>query len=109
MIEREKFVVFADEKVKEAYELLKRENPELHKFIERAIDDLKKDPSCGISIAKRLIPKTYIKRYGIDNLWKYDLPGAWRLLYSVIGDRIEIVSIILEWLDHKEYERRFGY
>jgi len=70
---------------------------------------LKKDPFCGIAIQKRLIPKIYIKKYGIDNLWKYDLPGAWRLLYSVAADRVKIVSIILEWLDHKGYERRFGY
>jgi len=109
MTEREKFVSFADEKVKEAYELLKKENPELHKFIERAIDDLKRNPFCGIAIQKRLIPKIYIKKYNIDNLWKYDLPGAWRLLYSVAGDKVKIVAIILEWLDHKEYERRFGY
>lgn len=109
MMERERLVAFADEKVKEAYESLKNENPELHKFVERAIDDLKKDPFCGISVQKRLIPKIYIKKYNIDNLWKYDLPGAWRLLYSVVGDRVKIVSIILEWLDHKEYERRFGY
>jgi Txe/YoeB family toxin of Txe-Axe toxin-antitoxin module len=109
MTEGERFVAFADEKVKEAYELLKKENPELFKFIERAIDDLKKDPYCGIAIQKRLIPKIYIKKYNIDNLWKYDLPGAWRLLYSVISDRIKIISIILEWMDHKQYERRFGY
>lgn len=109
MIEKAKFVVFADEKVKEAYELLKRENPELHKFIERAIEDLKTDPFSGVPIQKRLIPKIYIKKYSIENLWKYDLPGAWRLLYSVVGDKVKIISIILEWLDHKEYERRFGY
>ena len=109
VIERDKFVVFADEKIKEAAELLKKEDPELYKFIERAIDDLKKDPFCGTSIPKKLIPKVYIKKYGIDNCWKYDLPGAWRLLYSVVGDKVKIVSIILEWMDHKDYERRFGY
>jgi len=107
MIEREKFVAFADEKIKQAYESLENESPELHKFIERAIDDLKKNPFCGIPIAKRLMPKIYVKKYGIDNLWKYNLPGAWRLLYSTVGDSIKIVSIILEWLNHKEYERRF--
>lgn len=109
MMERDKFVAFADEKVKEAAQLLKKEDPELYKFIERAIEDLKKDTFCGTSIPKKLIPKIYIKKYNIDNLWKYDLPGAWRLLYSVAGDKVKIVAIILEWLDHKEYERRFGY
>lgn len=64
---------------------------------------------CGIQIPKRLIPKTYLRKYGVDNLWKYDLPEGWRLLYSVRRDEIIVVSIILEWPPHKEYERRFGY
>jgi hypothetical protein len=50
-----------------------------------------------------------LKKYKIDNLWKYDLPKAWRLLYSVARDEIIIISIILEWLPHKEYEKRFKY
>ena len=45
----------------------------------------------------------------MDNLWKYDLPKGWRLLYSVRGNEIIVISIILEWLSHKEYERRLGY
>jgi hypothetical protein len=32
-----------------------------------------------------------------------------RLIYSITGDEISIVSIILEWFDHKDYERRFSY
>ena len=109
MIERDRIVSFADEKVKEAFETLEKENPEMHKFIKRAIGDLRRDPFFGTAVQKSLIPKIYIKKYGIDNLWKYDLTGAWRLMYSVAGDKIRIVSIILEWLNHKEYERRFGY
>lgn len=30
-------------------------------------------------------------------------------MYTVKEDPVEIISIILEWLDHKNYERRFGY
>ena len=37
-------------------------------------DDLKRNPFCGIQIPKKLIPRAYIKKYGIDNLWKHDLP-----------------------------------
>lgn len=109
MKEKENIVAFVDEKVKAAYESLEKDNLELYKFVERAISDLKKDPFCGIPVAKRLIPKIYIKKYNVNNLWKYNLPGAWRLLYYVAGDNVKIVSIILEWMDHKEYERKFGY
>jgi Txe/YoeB family toxin of Txe-Axe toxin-antitoxin module len=105
-------VYFADEKLKEVYDSLeesKTEEQELHKWISRAIDDLKQDAFSGIQIKKEFIPKEYIQKYAIDNLWKYDLPKGWRLLYSVSRDGIIVLSIILEWMDHKNYERRFGY
>jgi Txe/YoeB family toxin of Txe-Axe toxin-antitoxin module len=104
-------VYFVDEKLKEAYEDLKEgkfEDKRLYEYIGRAIEDLKKDNSAGIHVPKKLIPKDY-KKYGIDNLWKYDLPNGWRLMYSVADDEVKIISIVLEWLDHKNYERRFGY
>jgi hypothetical protein len=30
-------------------------------------------------------------------------------MYSVAGDGNTVIALILEWLPHKEYERRFGY
>ncbi len=105
-------VVFADEKLKQAFEKLKEtrtEDRRLFAWLNRAFDDLKKDPFCGIQIQRRLIPKEYVRKHGIDNLWKYDLPNAWRLVYSVAKHEVVILSIIIEWLDHKNYERRFGY
>lgn len=105
-------VHFGDEKLKEAYETLKTSKVEeqlLYKWISRAIDDLSNNAFCGIQIPKRLIPKIYIEKYNIDNLWKYDLPKGWRLIYSVTNEGVCILSIILEWMDHKEYEKRFNY
>ncbi len=105
-------VHFCDEKLKLAFEHLKVSKVEsqmLHKWILRAIDDLYENAFCGVQVQKKLIPKIYIERYGIDNLWKYDLPKGWRLLYSVGHSEICIISIILEWMDHKDYEKRFGY
>ena len=74
-----------------------------------AFDALALDAFCGIQIPKRLIPKSYITRYRIDNLWKYNFHKNWRLMYSVAGDGKNVIALILEWLPHKEYERRFGY
>jgi Txe/YoeB family toxin of Txe-Axe toxin-antitoxin module len=105
-------VVFADRKLKEAFERLKdstAEDRKLYKWLNKAFDDIASDTFRGTQIPKRLIPGKYIERYGIENLWKYNLPGAWRLLYSVARDEVVIVSIILEWLPHKDYERRFNY
>ena len=105
----ETFVGFIDEKTKEEYVKAKFEDPQLYKFLERATDDLKKNPNCGIKIPQNLWPKEYIKKYKIDNLWKYDLPNAWRLVYTIAKDEVKIMAILLEWFDHKNYERRFGY
>ncbi len=105
-------VVFADAKLKKAFEALKdsrTEDKKLYRWLERAFRDLEKDAFCGIQIQKRLIPKEYTKRYEIDNLWKYNLPNAWRVIYSLAADEVIVISIIIEWMDHKSYEKRFKY
>ena len=106
-MEKQCEVQFANEKVKEAFEKLGDLN--LKKFIERAFCDIKENPFCGIQIPKKQIPKEYIKKFDIHNVWKYNLPNSWRLIYSVEGGEIIIITIILEWMDHKIYERKFGY
>ena len=59
---------------------------------------LRENAFAGVQIPKRLIPRVYIKKYAVVNLWKYDLPRGWRL-----------ISAVLEWFPHHEYERRFKY
>jgi len=101
-------VVFANDKIEREFEKLK-ENDEIKKYIKRAIKDIKANAYCGIPIPKRLFPKEY-KKYKINNLWKYDMPDGWRLIYSITTpNKVEILAIILEWFNHKEYERRFKY
>ena len=99
---------FVDNKVKKAFYSI--DDKELKKQLIKAFDNLEENAFCGIQIPKRLIPKEYIKRFGkLTNLWKYNLPGAWRLIYTVDRDKINILSVVLEWIDHKTYERRFNY
>jgi len=99
---------FTDEKVKKAFEKLAEgigDEKELNSWLIRAFEDIEKNAFCGIQISKRLIPK----EYKVTNLWKYDLPNAWRLLYSIENQQVYIISIVLEWITHKEYERKFNY
>jgi Txe/YoeB family toxin of Txe-Axe toxin-antitoxin module len=105
-------VVFADAKLKKAFEDLKdsrTEDKELYKQLRRAFGDLQENTFCGIQIPKKQIPKDYTRKYQIDNLWKYNLPSAWRLIYSVAADKVMVISIVIEWMDHKKYEKRFKY
>jgi len=105
-------VRFADIKLREAYLKLEEgsgEEKEIYNKINKAIQILEKNPEAGIRIPSRLIPKTYLQKYFINNLWKYNLSKSWRLLYTITQTEIRIVSIILEWMNHKNYERRFNY
>ena len=105
-------VRFTDKKTQKAFEeLLKAHSDEkkIYNWLIRAFKDIEENAFCGIQIPKRLIPKNYSQKYNIKNLWKYNLPDAWRLLYSIENQEILVVSIILEWMDHKTYERTFNY
>lgn len=102
-------VVFVSKELEDSFNTLP-ENDFLKKSIIQAVKNLKENAFTGIHVPKRLIPEDYIRRWEIKNLWKYDLPRGWRLMYTVTSDNeVELISAILEWCDHKEYERRFKY
>ncbi|MFH0837439.1 MAG: hypothetical protein V1870_04880 [Candidatus Aenigmatarchaeota archaeon] len=94
---------FVDENLKNTFDRLKDssyEEKRLHEWLLRAFRDIQENAFCGTQISKKLMPSEFIKNYGIKNLWKYNLPNAWRLLYSIEAEEIKIVSIILEWMNH---------
>ena len=106
---RKSKVIFANEIIENEFLELEESN-EIKKYIQRALEDLEQNAFSGIQIPKRVIPKIYIQKYNITNLWEYDLPDGWRLVYSITTpNKIEIISIILEWFDHHDHERRFNY
>lgn len=108
MIKPSKVVFLSDELEMDFNEL--KEGDPIKKGIRRAIKDLQQNAFSGIQIPKRLFPREYVQKYGINNLWKYDLPNGWRLLYTVTPENeVELISAILEWFNHKEYERKFKY
>jgi hypothetical protein len=105
-------VYFADEQVQQTFLNLqsgRAEDKEIFNQLNTAFDMIAMDPFCGIQVPKRLIPRVYITKYGIENLWKYNFLKNWRLMYSVAGDGTQVVTLVIEWLSHKEYERRFRY
>jgi len=111
MSDKPTYAAFGEKKLEESYELLqegKFEDKKLYEFITRAMTDLKIH-NCGIKIPKQVWPKIYIQKYGITNLWKYDLPNGWRLIYTIKTDDVMILNVILEWFCHKDYEKRFKY
>lgn len=72
---------------------------------------IKKNFQYGEPVSKKLIPKEYIKKYGITNLFRVELPNFWRMLYSVEeGEtQIEIIAFVLDIINHKDYDKKFDY
>ncbi len=82
----------------------------IRKWIEDMKDVLKKNMLAGEPIPKKLIPDYYVRRYGVDNLFRYRHPEGCRSCYvlDVIGG-VGVCPVILDFMSHTEYERRFGY
>lgn len=106
-------IKFGDMQIKKAYKELdsgRFQEKRLKGWLDRAFEELERNAFCGIQIPKRLIPRKYHFKFGdLGNLWKYNLPDAWRLIYTVKKEDIIVLSIILEWMDHKCYDKKFGY
>ena len=110
--ERLRRVGFVEPQLKESFNKLKEgkvDEKQLADYLDRAMDDLEKNEQAGAKVPSKQWPKEYIKKFDIKNLWKYDLPNGWRVLYTIKGNNVEIISVVLEWITHKDYERKFGY
>ena len=81
------------------------EEMQLLRSIKQKKEIIRANPFYGDNIEKRKIPKAY----NLQNLWRVKLTGHWRMLYTIIGDQIEIICFILDILDHKSYDKKFGY
>lgn len=101
-------VIFMNDELENAFNSLSDKDP-IKKALINAIRNIKEDYRAGEYIPKSKVPIAYLNKYKIDNIRVYDLPSAWRLMYTITGNsEIEIISILLDWMDHKDYERLFG-
>jgi len=104
--------VFLKGQAKEAFIELKKaqdkQSQMLVKAIERILDILKENPQFGDPVKKEIIPKK-MRDYGIKNLYRVELPDFWRMLYTIEGNKVEILVFILTIQNHKEYDKLLGY
>lgn len=77
--------------------------------------ELAADPQLGefiplADVHNKVTLKKWERRVGrMRNLYKLELPDGWRTLYTVGSRGAERVVMILEVVDHKQYERVMGY
>ncbi|MFH1631037.1 MAG: hypothetical protein ABIA21_02330 [Candidatus Aenigmatarchaeota archaeon] len=90
----------------QANDIQNSERQQLLKSIKQKSEMIKLNPQYGDSVPKVIMKKT---GYPVDNMWVVDLAGYWRMLYTLRGGSVEILCFILEIIDHKKYDKIFGY
>ena len=109
----QKIKVYLKGNAKESYFLLKDLNDSINKTLFKSInhniDLLFKNPQLGQPIKKKLFPKKLIKQYNVSNLYRLEISDYWRLIYTIKNDDVYILIFILEIVDHKKYNKLFGY
>ena len=78
-------------------------------LIEKGMEKLKYNYKHGAHISRCKIPNEYREKYNVKSLWKLDLSKFWRMIYTLRGNDVEVISLVIEVLGHKKYDRKFGY
>ena len=81
----------------------------LLKILNSGLDVLKGNMFAGERIERRKFLKYYVQKYGVNNLYKFNLDSRTRLIYTLVADGTGVAVVVLEVLDHKKYDERFGY
>lgn len=81
------------------------------KAVNQKVEFIKANPHYGDPLGKDKIPYEYKEKYHVTNLFRVELPGFWRMLYTLTDSEteVEIIAFVLDIFDHKEYNKKFGY
>ena len=109
--------VVLSKEAEEVYKYLNREAPNsknertMLNAVNKKVELIKENFHYGEPISKKLIPKEYKLKYGVTNLFRVELPNFWRMLYTLTNgsSEIEIIAFVLDIVDHKKYNKKFGY
>ena len=107
MIKR-KFRVFASPDVLDVLKTISNNHPVKLK-VDQVIDEMKQDKNLGDYIKKKPWPSKYVKTHEVTNLYRCEIGGNHRLIYTIRGRKEDKIYQLLDLLTHKEYDRLFGY
>jgi len=83
-------------------------NQSLLRSIKTKFNFIENNPQYGEPIGKDKTLKRYSK-LGLSSLYWVKLSQYWRMIYTLKGSEVEILSIILDIVDHKKYDKIFKY
>jgi hypothetical protein len=109
--------VVLSEDAEQVYQYLKdhqddpKKNGSILRSVQMKADHIKRNPHFGNPISKKIMPSKYQNKYGLKNLFRIELSGHWRMLYTLTNGETshEIVVFILDIMDHEDYNKLFGY
>lgn len=81
----------------------------LLRSINRVKEILRQNPFAGDQIPRDRTPVKYKKKYGAENVWRIELADRWRLIYTITGNQIEILTFVMDIFNHRDYDKVFGY
>jgi hypothetical protein len=80
------------------------------KWINDMAQVLSRNPIAGNLIRKNQIPQYYRTKYQALTLFRYRLPEGHRSTYTFVTEGKDAPFILIfDIMNHKEYEKRFGY
>jgi len=67
------------------YRMLKPGSPE-KRMVDSSLDQLKLNMMAGDKIQRPQWPPYYVRKYGISNLWKFNMSRGARLVYTLLSE-----------------------
>jgi hypothetical protein len=61
----------------------------------------------GEVVRRGALPRILQAKHGLENLYVEDLPGFWRLLYTIVVRDRRRVIVIVEIVSHRDYSKWF--
>jgi hypothetical protein len=105
---KRRFRVFASPDVLDVLKTLSDNDP-IKLRVDRVIDEMKQDRNLGDYVKKKPWPDRYVKTHEVTNLYRREIGGNHRLIYTIRGRKEDKVYQLLDLLTHKEYDNLFSY
>jgi hypothetical protein len=104
MVRKPALQIFISEDLAKLLTKVGRQN-KFSKWVGDVKEVLRENMYAGELIRKSQIPKRYIDRYAVNNLYRYSHPEGFRSCYTIVNG----CPYILDILSHPEYNKVFGY